>query len=133
RRLLQWLGWQASVLLAAAVLLAGTAIAVATSSSNPVNDLLTGLVHQVSGGVNIAQPPLQENGAPPFAAVAPPSCDSTSRPDPSPVDGRVPASVIPSAEHGGFTCNLTVVAHQGHSGGFKVWRYFDEQGHECAY
>jgi hypothetical protein len=45
----------------------------------------------------------------------------------------VPQSVIPAAEQGGFRCNVSVVAHQGHSGGFKVYRYFDAAGHECAY
>jgi hypothetical protein len=132
-RLVQWLGWQASVLLAASIIVAGTTIAVAATASNPVNDLLTGLVPLLKGGVNVPSVPLQENGEPPLTAVPPATCDSTSNPDPSPVDGRVPASDIPGAEHGGYTCNVSVVAHQGHSGGFKVWRYFDAAGHECAY
>ena len=96
------------------------------------NDLLTTVVHQVTGGVNMPAA-VQHNAEPPLVAVRRPSCGASSRPDPSPVDGRVPASAIPGAQHGGYTCNLTVVAHQGHSGGFKVWRYFDPQGHECAY
>ncbi len=77
---------------------------------------------------------MQHNPEPPLTAVAPPSCGPGSHPDPATPDGRVPASVDAQADaEGGFTCNLGVVAHQGDSGGFKVWRYFDRQGHECAF
>jgi hypothetical protein len=49
-------------------------------------------------------------------------------------DGRVPAAVINSGEaKNGFTCNLSLVAHQGSSGGFKVLAYQDPEGHLCAY
>ncbi len=120
------------------VLLLGATAFVITASGDSsgqggLNDLLTGVVRVLKGGVNIAPAPVQDPPAPPFVAVPPARCDATSRPDPSPVDGRVPASAIAGAEKGGYTCNLTVVAHQGHSGGFKVWRYIDSQGHECAY
>jgi hypothetical protein len=123
-----------SVLLA--LLLAATTFVVTASGaggSSGVNDLLTGLVHELTGGVNIPAAPVQSGAAPALVAAPPARCDASSKPDPSPVDGRVPASAIPGAENGGYTCNLTVIAHQGHSGGFKVWRYFDSQGHECAY
>jgi hypothetical protein len=33
----------------------------------------------------------------------------------------------------GLWCNVTLVSHQGTSGGFKVFRYIDVQGHECAF
>jgi hypothetical protein len=33
----------------------------------------------------------------------------------------------------GLWCNATLLAHQGASGGFKVFRYIDAQRHECAY
>ncbi|MEO6204527.1 MAG: hypothetical protein ABIO67_03980, partial [Mycobacteriales bacterium] len=33
----------------------------------------------------------------------------------------------------GFRCNIEVVGHSGVSGGFKVERYVDKAGHECAY
>jgi hypothetical protein len=33
----------------------------------------------------------------------------------------------------GYRCNITVVGHSGETGGFKVLRYVDEAGHECAY
>ena len=45
------------------------------------------------------------------------------------MDGRVPAG---TGDHG-LWCNLTEVSHQGTSGGFKVFRYVDTQGHVCAF
>lgn len=33
----------------------------------------------------------------------------------------------------GYWCNLTEIAHQGHAGGFKVFRYVGPQGHACAF
>src|SRR5205807_3216861 len=33
----------------------------------------------------------------------------------------------------GYTCNTEVVSHYGRTGGFKVFRYGDPAGHECAF
>jgi hypothetical protein len=33
----------------------------------------------------------------------------------------------------GYRCNMKVVGHSGQTGGFKVLRYVDNAGHECAY
>ncbi len=33
----------------------------------------------------------------------------------------------------GFWCNLSVIGRSGNTGGFRVHRYVDRQGHECAY
>ena len=33
----------------------------------------------------------------------------------------------------GYRCNMKVVGQSGETGGFKVLRYVDEAGHECAY
>ena len=44
-------------------------------------------------------------------------------------DGRVPKGTDPS----GLWCNMKLIAHQGTSGGFKVLRYVDTAGHECAF
>jgi hypothetical protein len=123
----------ATVVLTVVALLSGTALALAVTGSNPVTDLVSSAVHELKGGVDVPQAPLQHNGEPAFAAARAANCDATSHPDPASVDGRVPASAIAGAKQGGYTCNLSVVAHQGHSGGFKVYRYFDAQGHECAY
>jgi hypothetical protein len=56
-------------------------------------------------------------------------CGPGSKPEPG-IQGRVPAG---SADDGGLHCNVELVAHQGTSGGFKVLRYVDAAGHECAF
>ena len=33
----------------------------------------------------------------------------------------------------GLNCNVDLLSHQGNSGGFKVLRYVDTSGHECAF
>jgi hypothetical protein len=38
-----------------------------------------------------------------------------------------------SMSDAGFTCNTELVGHEGRSGGFKVERFVDRAGHECAY
>jgi LVIVD repeat len=45
------------------------------------------------------------------------------------IQGRVPAD----APDGGFNCNLQLIGREGKSGGFKVQRFVDKAGHECAY
>jgi len=54
-------------------------------------------------------------------------CGPGARPEGA-MQGRVPAG-----HPDGFICNMTLVGHQGSSGGYKALRFVDEQGHECAY
>ncbi len=50
------------------------------------------------------------------------------------VQGRVPAADYDSGRTDRpYTCNTELVAHEGTSGGFKVHRYVDADGTECAY
>jgi|GEM_PF-817344 len=72
--------------------------------------------------------PIQQVSAPPLTATPQGPCDAASKPEPD-IQGRVPAG---SATNG-LWCNMTMISHQGTSGGFKVFDYVDEQGHECAY
>jgi hypothetical protein len=71
-------------------------------------------------------------------AAAPPatpraSCGPGSRPAPG-IQGRVPADAVASgAADNGYTCNTQLVGHEGKSGGFRVHRYVDKAGHECAF
>ena len=65
---------------------------------------------------------------PPLVATPLAKCGPGSRPEPG-VDGRVPAG----SGVNGLWCNMTEIAHQGTSGGFKVFRYVDQQGHVCAF
>ncbi len=55
-------------------------------------------------------------------------CGPGSHPEPG-IQGRVPAG---SATNG-LWCNVTLVSHQGSTGGFKVLRYVDATGHTCAF
>ena len=55
-------------------------------------------------------------------------CGPGAKPEPD-IQGRVPAG---SATNG-LWCNVALITHQGTSGGFKVLRYVDPAGHECAY
>ncbi|MEA2466474.1 MAG: hypothetical protein QOJ57_600, partial [Thermoleophilaceae bacterium] len=45
------------------------------------------------------------------------------------IQGRVPAD----SPESGFSCNTQLVGHEGKSGGFKVLRFVDKAGHECAF
>ncbi|MFN2616770.1 MAG: LVIVD repeat-containing protein [Thermoleophilaceae bacterium] len=56
-----------------------------------------------------------------------PRCRQGSRPE-TDIQGRVPLSA-----KRGFTCNLRVLGHEGLYGGYKVERYVDKHGHECAF
>ena len=50
------------------------------------------------------------------------------------MQGRVPAADVAAGKvKNGFRCNVEVVSQFGTSGGFKVERYVDKAGHECAY
>jgi hypothetical protein len=97
----------------------------------PVNDLQNLL--KLTGLPTPTAAPMQENG-PPVTSVPPAVCGPGSRPLAG-EQGRVPASAINSpAAAQGWTCNLSVVGHYGGTpGGFRVWRYVDQQGHQCAF
>jgi hypothetical protein len=91
----------------------------------PLNDLVA--LGQGSGQTP-AMAPVVRRPEPPLVAVPKPGCEPGSKPEPG-VDGRVPAG---SATNG-LWCNVTQIAHQGTSGGFKVFRYVDAHGHVCAF
>lgn len=77
--------------------------------------------------------PVQQNAEPPLNATPAAVCAPGSHPLQG-MQGRVPASALNSSQAAnGYTCNLTLIAHQGKSGGFKVYRYVDTQGHVCAF
>jgi hypothetical protein len=71
------------------------------------------------------------------SGVAPPvpraECGEGSDPEPG-MQGRVPAEAVDSgAAEDGFHCNLEQIGHEGSAGGFKVHRFVDRSGRECAY
>jgi len=91
----------------------------------PLNDLLA--LGQL-GGQTPAKVAIQSNPEPPLVATPQAKCGPGSHEEPG-VDGRVPAGSPPN----GFDCNVTLVSHQGTSGGFKTLRYVDDNGRSCAF
>src|SRR3954447_11781858 len=107
------------------MLLALPAVAAAQGPVGPINDLLA--LGQ-GGGQTPAKLPVVKRAAPPLAANPRAQCGPGSKPEPD-IQGRVPAGSATD----GLWCNMTMLSHQGTSGGFKVLRYVDDNGHECAF
>jgi hypothetical protein len=92
---------------------------------NGLNDLAA--IGQGTGETP-ARAPSQANPEPPLVATPRAVCGPGSKPEPG-IQGRVPAGSADS----GLSCNVTLISHQGTSGGFKTFRYVDTQGHVCAF
>jgi hypothetical protein len=72
--------------------------------------------------------PAPHLGSTPKAKCGPGSMPETGR------QGRVPAKDYTSGRAAkGYTCNTELVGHYGQSGGYRVERYVDRAGHECAF
>jgi hypothetical protein len=102
-----------------------TIVGGAYAQLQPLNDLFA--VGQGTGDTP-ALAPIAQRPEPPLTATPLVPCGPGSHEQPG-VDGRVPAGTATD----GFNCNVTLVGHQGTEGGFKVFRYIDSQGHECAF
>jgi hypothetical protein len=98
--------------------------AAAQGPLGPLNDLAA--LGQGAGQTPDAVPTMTR-AEPPFEATPRAKCLKGSKPEPS-IQGRVPAG----SDINGLWCNVKLIGHQGSSGGFKVWRYVDTAGHECA-
>ena len=60
-------------------------------------------------------------------------CDSQSMPETG-AQGRVPKAEVDNGRAArGYRCNTALVGQQGNTGGFRVERYIDAGGHECAF
>ena len=60
------------------------------------------------------------------------ACDKGSLPEK--VQGRAPkADVATGRVKLGYTCNARMISHFGTTGGYRVERYVDKAGHECAF
>ena len=79
--------------------------------------------------------PLVAQAADPPGQTAVPkaTCGPGSHPETG-IQGRVsPEDIASGHDANGMSCNTELVSHAGHSGGFRVHRYVDPSGHECAY
>lgn len=77
--------------------------------------------------------PARAAAEPPIVASPRARCGPGSRPEPG-IQGRLPRDAVDSGQADkGYRCNITVVGHTGSTGGFRVHRYVDRAGHECAY
>jgi hypothetical protein len=110
----------------------GAASAQIVGPTLPLNDLesaaslLSGQDATVGTAVLIPHPPL--------APVPKASCGPDSQPLNDPIQGRVPASAVNSAQAAkGWTCNVKRVGYHSTPGGFRVWRYEDRNHHVCAF
>jgi hypothetical protein len=60
-------------------------------------------------------------------------CGAGSHPAPG-LQGEVPAAEAAAGRaDGGYTCNVQLLGHEGTAGGYKVERFVDKSGHQCAY
>jgi hypothetical protein len=114
-----------TVIAAMIAVLAAPAAASAQGPFGPLNDLLA--LGQ-GGGQTPNSVPIQKPAAPPMDATPRAQCGPGSKPEPG-IQGRVPAGSATD----GLWCNVKQLSQQGTSGGFKVLRYVDKAGHECAY
>ena len=114
-----------AVAITTAALAFAPAAALAQGPFGPLNDLAA---LGEGGGQTPNSVPLQKPPAPPMDAAPRANCGPGSKPEPS-IQGRVPAGSATD----GLWCNTQMLSHQGDSGGFRVLRYVDSAGHECAF
>ncbi|HEV3229703.1 MAG TPA: hypothetical protein VGY97_09530, partial [Solirubrobacteraceae bacterium] len=70
---------------------------------------------------------------PPITSTPRAQCGPGSHPAPG-LQGEVPAAEAAAGKaDGGYTCNIQMLGHEGTAGGYKVERFVDKAGHECAY
>jgi hypothetical protein len=77
--------------------------------------------------------PAAHAAEPPLTPTPKAKCGAGSLPETG-LQGRLAKEDVESGKAAdGYRCNLTVVGRSGETGGFKVLRYVDKDGHECAY
>lgn len=101
------------------------AVPVAHAALGSLTDLLA---LGEAGGQTPATAKVQRNKEPALKATPRARCAKGSREEPG-IQGRIPEGA--AAE--GLWCNVSLVSRHGRTGGFKVHRYVDDQGTECAF
>jgi hypothetical protein len=90
----------------------------------------TALLGLAGGTVQLARAaePAVDPGPTPKAQCGPGSKPETAE------QGRVPAADYKNGRAAqGYTCNLALIGRDGSNAGFRVYRYVDDNGHECAF
>jgi hypothetical protein len=86
-----------------------------------------------SAPVSSSGVPAQQPAEPPAEPAPRAECGPGSRPEPD-IQGRVPKQEVDSGRADeGYRCNMSVLGRSGSTGGFRVHRYIDRAGRECAY
>ena len=89
--------------------------------------LLVGMAGGTVGLARAAEPTV-DAGPTPKAQCGPGSKPETA------AQGRVPATDFKNGRAAqGYTCNLQLIGRDGSNAGFRVYRYIDTAGHECAF
>lgn len=84
-------------------------------------------------GGSLAAASSAHGAEPPLLPTPRAACGPGSIPEPG-MQGRVSAADVAAGRvKDGYRCNMEVVGRSGVSGGYKVRRYVDRSGHECAY
>ena len=110
---------------------------VSGAASNPGTRLMQRSAKTVLSVAVLVLAVTQTNGAgaasTPSAAPTPGiACDRGSLPETT--QGRAPLADVATGRYAqGYTCNAKVISHVGTSGGYRVERYVDAAGHECAF
>jgi hypothetical protein len=82
---------------------------------------------------SVVAPEQMARAEPPEVATPRAQCGAGSRPEPG-MQGRLSKEDVDSGRaDDGYWCNLKRIGHSGETGGFRVHRYVDKTGHECAY
>ena len=124
------MGWErrAPLIATSLILSLGAAASADAHISQPragATGLVTGEAKAFAGMAAVSEPPIRST---PRA-----DCRPGGIPE-GPMQGRVSAEEIAAGKvDRGYRCNLTVIGHSGSTGGFRVHRYVDVSGHECAY
>ena len=115
----------AALVVASIGALTATAPSFAQGPLGPLNDLAA--LGQ-GGGQTPDRVPTVRRAEPTLVATPRARCGPGSHPEPG-IQGRVPEGSAAK----GLDCNVTLLSHQGETGGFRVHRYVDVHGRECAY
>jgi hypothetical protein len=113
------------------------ALLVAAAAATPVSGHPWGGSRgEVQKGMFAQKPialPAQTPPEPPSVPAPRAKCGPGSIPEPG-MQGRVAKEDVDAGRvDKGYRCNLTVVGSSGSTGGFRVHRYLDRNGHECAF